>query len=185
MASSAALVSVERNPLGKRLNSQTKFLPMNLWNYFEQEARKSKVSVNVKKRILKATGIKYLLCSWVWYSFRHVGISESSIVRARMEYHKKAGFLCQENGIKVVCRSPLNSSNRHGSYRRSRIHVDADSFNRDAIRQKIHSLYNKKEINHCRRFWWVNYERWSLCFCCSIFSQNFGTMVFSPGENIT
>ena len=84
MASSAVSVSVERYPLGKRLNSQTRFLHMKLWDYFEQEARKSKVSVNVKQRILKATGIKYLLCSWVWYSFRHVGISESSIVRARM-----------------------------------------------------------------------------------------------------
>ena len=92
MASSAASVSAERNPLGKRLNSQTKYLLMKLWNYFEQEANKSKVSVNVKQRISKATGIKYLLCSWVWYSFRHVGISESSIVRVRMKYCKKGGF---------------------------------------------------------------------------------------------
>ena len=67
MASSAASVSAERNPLGKRLNSQTKFLPMKLCNYFEQEANKSKVSANVKQRISKATGNKYLpvLCSWV------------------------------------------------------------------------------------------------------------------------
>ena len=59
----AASVSAERNPLGKRLNSQTKFLLIKLWNYFEQEVNKSKVSVNVKQRISKATGIKYLLCS--------------------------------------------------------------------------------------------------------------------------
>ena len=64
-ASSAVSVSAEQNPLGKRLNSQTKFLLMKLWDYFEQEARKSKVSFNVKQRISKATGIKYLLCNWV------------------------------------------------------------------------------------------------------------------------
>ena len=57
MVSSAASVSTERNPLGKRLNSQTKFLLMKLWDYFEQEV-KSKVSINVKQRISKATGIK-------------------------------------------------------------------------------------------------------------------------------
>ena len=60
--------------------------------YFEQEAKKSKVSINVKQRISKATGIKYFLCSLVWYSFHHVRISESSIVRTRMEYSKKGGF---------------------------------------------------------------------------------------------
>ena len=122
MAPSAASVSVERNFLGKRLNSQTKFLLMKLWDYFEQEAKKSKVSVNVKQRILKATGIKYLLCSWVWYSFRHVGISESSIVRARMEYCKKGGFSVPRKrykGTKAVCRSLLNSSNYHSRYKRS------------------------------------------------------------------
>ena len=58
MASSAVSVSVERNTLGKRFNSQTKFLLMKLWDYFEQEVRKSKVSISVKKRISKATGIK-------------------------------------------------------------------------------------------------------------------------------
>ena len=65
---------------------------MKLWDFFEQEGKKSKVSVNVKKRILKATGIKCFLCSWVWYSLRHVGNSESTIVRARMEYRNKGGF---------------------------------------------------------------------------------------------
>ena len=57
MASSSASVSAERSPLGKRLNSQTKFLLMKLWDYFKQEAKKCKVSINVNKRISKTTGI--------------------------------------------------------------------------------------------------------------------------------
>ena len=108
MASSAASVSAERNSLGKRLNRQTKFLLLKLWSYFEQEANKSKVSVNVKQRISKATGIKYLpvLCSWVWYSFRHVGISESSIVRVRMEYRKKDGLSMPRKRYKSSLQEP-------------------------------------------------------------------------------
>ena len=89
MASSAASVSAEQNPLGKRLNNQTKYLLMKLWNYFEQEVNKSKVSVNVKQRISKATGIKYLLCSWVWYSFRHVGKSEDGVPQERWVFYAK------------------------------------------------------------------------------------------------
>ncbi|XP_065905339.1 uncharacterized protein [Dysidea avara] len=45
-----------------------------------------------------------------------------------MEYRKKGGF-----------------STPRKRYKRSRIRVDADSFDRDAIRRKIHSLYDKKE----------------------------------------
>ena len=79
MASSSASVSVSRSPLGKRLNSQTKFLLMKLWDFFEQEAKKSKVSVNVKKRILKASGIKCLQCSWDNLSY-HRQVSDLSTV---------------------------------------------------------------------------------------------------------
>ena len=57
MASSVASASAERNPLKKRLNSQTKYVLMKLCgDYIEQEVKKSKVSINIKKRIMKVTG---------------------------------------------------------------------------------------------------------------------------------
>jgi len=47
---------------------------MRLWDYFEEEARKSKISGGEEERNLEATHC--LLHSWVWYSFCHVGTSE-------------------------------------------------------------------------------------------------------------
>ena len=91
------------------------------------------------------------------------------------------GFLRQEKGTKAVCRSLLNSSNRHGRYRRSRIRVDTDSFDRDAIRWKINSLYDKKENLSLLKILVGEFERSSLWFCYSVYSQNFGMMVFSLG----
>jgi len=41
------------NGLEKRLNSQTKFLFMRLWDYFEQEVRKLKVSGGEEERNLE------------------------------------------------------------------------------------------------------------------------------------
>ncbi|XP_065893999.1 uncharacterized protein [Dysidea avara] len=57
MASSVPSASAERNPFGKTLNSQTKYLLMKLWEYFKQEAKKCKISINIMERISKATGI--------------------------------------------------------------------------------------------------------------------------------
>ena len=56
MASSAPSASAERTPLGKKLNSQAKYLLMKLWEYFKQEAKKCKISINITERISKATG---------------------------------------------------------------------------------------------------------------------------------
>ena len=93
MASSALSVSAEQNPLGKKLNTQTKYLLMKLWEYFKQEAKKCKISVNITERISKATGI---VCNaffaGFWHTLRHTGVSRTSIVRVRMEYCKKGGL---------------------------------------------------------------------------------------------
>ena len=51
------MASMAQNPFGKkRFNSQARYLIMKLWEYFEQEAKKSRVSVNVKNKISKALG---------------------------------------------------------------------------------------------------------------------------------
>ena len=57
---------------GKRLNSQTKRILMNVVEYFENEVKKSKSHPNVVDKITKATGktgcvIKTIheLCSWL------------------------------------------------------------------------------------------------------------------------
>ena len=134
MASSAPSANAERNPLGKKLNSQTKYLLMKLWEYFKQEAKKCKISINITGRIWKATGI---VCNTFfagfWHTLRHAGISRTSIVRVRMEYRKKGGLstprkrykkhVAQAYSIVIV------------RYKCSRVHVDADSFDQDAIRQ--------------------------------------------------
>ena len=51
------MVSLRQNPFGnKHLNSQARYIIMKLWEYFEQEAKKSSVSVNLKRKISNATG---------------------------------------------------------------------------------------------------------------------------------
>ena len=49
----------------------------------------------------------------------------------------------------------------------------------------IHSLYDKKENLSLSKILVGEFECSSLWFCYSVYSQNFGMMVFSPGENIT
>ena len=71
---------------------------MRLWDYFEQEAKKSKVSRGEEEWNLEAMpqspsqlGLVFILCR----DFR---------VRARMEHCKK-DFICQEKGIEAAHRS--------------------------------------------------------------------------------
>ena len=40
---------------GKTLRSQTKYVIMNLWDYFEREAQKSRRVVNCTAKVAKAT----------------------------------------------------------------------------------------------------------------------------------
>ena len=67
--------------------SQTKFLLMKLWDYFEQKARKPKVNINVKKRILKSIGIHSLVFSHltdqIIYCKSDDGMGEFSTPRKR------------------------------------------------------------------------------------------------------
>ena len=70
MASSAASANVEQNPLTKRSNSQTKYLLMKLREYFKQEAKNCKFSVNIKERISKATGNPSLLGYGIHYAMQ-------------------------------------------------------------------------------------------------------------------
>ena len=104
MASSAASASVERNPLGKRLNGQMKHLLMKLWEYFKQEVKKCKLSAKIKERILEATDITFF--AGFWHTLRHAGISKTSIVRVRMEYHKKGSLSTPSKGTKSTLHKP-------------------------------------------------------------------------------
>ena len=111
---------------------------MKLWEYCKQEAKKCKISINITERISKATGI---VCNaffaGFWYTLCHAGISRTSIVtpivRVTMEHCKKGGlsttrkrykkYFAQARSIVIL------------RYKCSRVHVDADSFDRDSIRQ--------------------------------------------------
>lgn len=54
------MASMRQSPFEKRLNSQAKYLIKRLWDFFEQQAMKSTVSVNLKRKISNAIGIKGL-----------------------------------------------------------------------------------------------------------------------------
>ena len=55
------MASAAQNLFGKkRFNSQVEYLIMKLWEYFEQEAKKSCVVVNVKNKVSKALGMDSL-----------------------------------------------------------------------------------------------------------------------------
>ena len=41
---------------GKTIRSQTKYVIINVWNYFDQEAKKSGCLVNLMEKVAKATG---------------------------------------------------------------------------------------------------------------------------------
>jgi len=75
------------NRLEKRLNSQTKFLFMRLWDYFEEEARNSKVSGGEEEQNLKAIPLSPMQLGLVF-----IPPHRDFRIRARMEYHKKGGF---------------------------------------------------------------------------------------------
>ena len=70
-----------------------------------QEAKKSKISINITERIWKATGI---VCNaffvGFWHTLHHAGISRTSIVRVRMEHRKKG--VRQEKGTKSILHKP-------------------------------------------------------------------------------
>ena len=56
------MASLRQSPFGnKRLNSQAKYIIMKVWDYFKQEAKKSPVSVNSKRKISSATGKLFAL----------------------------------------------------------------------------------------------------------------------------
>ena len=131
MVSSAPSSSAERNPLGKKLNSQMKYLLMKLWEYFKQEAKKCKVSINITERISNATGVVCnAFVAGFWHTLRHAGISMTSI---RMEHRKKGGLFTPRKRYKMhfaQARSIVIVR-----YKCSRVHVDADTFDPDTIRQ--------------------------------------------------
>ena len=101
MVSSAASASAEQNTLGKRSNSQMKYLLMKRWEYFKQEAKKCKFSVNIKEKISKATS--YTFFAKFWHTLRHTGISKTSIVWSTAG---KEVFLHQEKGTKSTLHKP-------------------------------------------------------------------------------
>ena len=95
MASNAPSASAERNSLGKKLNSQTKYLLMKLWEYFKQEVKKCKISINITERILKATGFGI-----------HYAIQVFKGHPLEWSTERKAVYLRQEKGTKCTLHKP-------------------------------------------------------------------------------
>ena len=103
---------------GKTLRSQTKYVIMNLWDYFEREAQKSGRVVNCTAKVAKATG------KWLYVQ------TERTIGRIRAEYKEKGVFWTPKKRYARPC------------YR-----IDADDFDRDAICRLIHYHYkNRKNL---------------------------------------
>ena len=72
---------------------------MKLWEYFKQEAKKCKISINITERISKATGILYhAFFAGFWHTLRHAGISRTSI---RMEHRNKGGLFTPRKRYKM------------------------------------------------------------------------------------
>ena len=150
MASSAPSASAERTPLGKKLNSQTKYLLMKLWEYFKQEAKKCKICINITERISKATGI---VCNSAFFAgflhtLRHAGISRTSI---RMEHRKKGGLFTPRKRYKMQFAQArsiviVRYINVHESMLMQTVLTQI-------LSDKIHSLYGRKEIYRSQRFW--------------------------------
>ena len=160
MASSASSASAERNPLEKKFNSQTKYLLMKLWEYCKQEAKKCKISINITERISKATSI---VCNaffaGFWYTLFHAGISRTSIVRVTMEHCKKGGLsMPRKRYKKHFAQARLIVIVR---YKCSRVHVDADSFDRDSTRQDPFIVRKEGNLS-LSKIWQVNFEPWNF-----------------------
>jgi len=109
MASSAALQSETK--LEKRLNSQKKFLLIKLWDYFEQETRKSKISRGDEERSFKA---RPLSSSQLGLLF--IPPCRDFRKRARMDYSKKGRFSMPTKRYRSNSQQPIN---RHGKYKHS------------------------------------------------------------------
>ena len=82
------MVSLRQSPFGnKRLNSQVKYIIMKVWEYFKKEAKKSPISVNLKRKILNTTDKWFAL-----FKTRFIapcrdfnGIYYVSLIRIQME----------------------------------------------------------------------------------------------------
>ena len=51
---------------GKTIRSQTKHVVINVWNYFEREAKKSGRAYNLTEKVAKATGKILVLGLCIW-----------------------------------------------------------------------------------------------------------------------
>ena len=89
---------------GKAIRSQTKYVIMNLWDYFEQEAQKAGRVVNVTAKVSKATGKGYSLlteiacytCAFVQASWNERSVGFVPSIEKRVFFqHQKRGMLAR------------------------------------------------------------------------------------------
>ena len=118
---------------GKRLHSDTRKVVLNVYHYFDAQSKKSRYGMNIKERTAIATG-EYTACIAIYtITFRYAiqGLSESTIHRIVNEG-----------------KSPKGITTPRKRYQHSRIRINVDDFDRDAIRREIYALYDKKENLH-------------------------------------
>ena len=144
---------------GKRLTSQTKRVLMNVVEYFENEAKKSKGHSNVLERTSKATGKTGYIAENYMNWLAPKGISKASIKNIQVELEKKGG-------------SFISPKKR---YSESRVRKDADSFSREALRRKIHYLYANRENLSLDKILVCHHATWLLSQFYSSYVLYIGT----------
>ena len=102
---------------------------MNMVEYSENEAKKSKGHSNILERTSKATGKTCCIAENYMNWLAPKGISKTTIKNIRTELDKKGG-------------SFISPKKR---YSESCVRKDADGFSREALRRKIHYLYANRE----------------------------------------
>ena len=104
-AQSSSLPSREKYCFtGKRLTSQTKHVVMNVKEYFEREAKKSKGHPNILDKVCKATGktVISLKITWINSVLYKVLARELSETFVRSSLKEQAAFHLQRRGIPVL-----------------------------------------------------------------------------------
>ena len=113
---------------GKRLTSQSKKIMMNVMEYFKNEAKKSRGHPNVVEKVCKQP-VRHFVFKYCMDKLAVLGISKRSIINVRAEFNENEGKF----------QAPKKR------YSSSHIRTDADNFDREAIRRKIHYLYSNRE----------------------------------------
>ena len=98
---------------------------MKLWEYFDREGKKNGRPFNIAKKIRSNWQV---VSKYNVHQMINTGISQSCVKKVRAELSDKGMF-----------------STPKKRYSKPQIRVDADSFDRAAIRREIHKLYTERE----------------------------------------